>query len=105
MNYRPWEIIPSSAEEGWRGAPGWCWSRNVFFQCCTNHVKDDFQSPDHFTVFKPNDAHAESFEKLRSISIVFRRKHVIVTRAIKFDNDATFRTIEVDNIRTYSVLP
>jgi len=24
--------------------------------------------------------------------------------AIKFDNDATFRTIKVDNIRTYAVL-
>jgi hypothetical protein len=21
--------VPSSAEEGWREAPGWCWSRNL----------------------------------------------------------------------------
>ena len=21
--------VPSSAEEGWREAPGWCWSRNM----------------------------------------------------------------------------
>jgi hypothetical protein len=22
--------LPSSAEEGWREAPGWCWSNNNF---------------------------------------------------------------------------
>ena len=23
--------VPSSAEEGWREVPGWCWSRESFF--------------------------------------------------------------------------
>src|SRR6185369_13343385 len=27
--------LPSSAEEGWREAPGWCWSRDWFYG--TNH--------------------------------------------------------------------
>jgi hypothetical protein len=36
--------------------------------------------------------------------VSFQVEHVIVPGTIKFDNDATFRTIKVDNIRTYSVL-
>src|SRR5215813_2954247 len=83
---------------------GWCWSSVVFFQRGANRIENKFQILYHLTILKPYDAHSQIFEEYRSQSIAFRGKHVIVSRTVKFNNDATFWTIKVGNVRPNCVL-
>src|SRR5262245_26600025 len=55
--------------------------------------------------FKTDYLRAKLSEEFRPATIPFGSEQTGVEGTIKFDNDATFRTIKVDNIRTYTVLP
>jgi hypothetical protein len=56
-------------------------------------------------VLKPEYLGAKLSEEFRAAMVPFGSEQAGMDRAVKFDNDATFRTIKVDNIRTYAVLP
>jgi len=42
--------VPSSAEEGWRVAPGWCWSRNMMELDQHHPYLDSSVKREHFSV-------------------------------------------------------
>ena len=73
-------------------------------QCCPDdlhHVLPVFKD---LLVLKSEHLNVEAGKKPRPVVVSFCRKHACMCCTIEFDNDATFRTIKIDNIRTYAVL-
>jgi hypothetical protein len=70
----------------------------------TDGIEHEFHILKNKTIFKPDHANAEAIKVGCALLVVLKRQRVFVDCAIKFDNDATFRTIKVGNKRTYSML-
>jgi hypothetical protein len=65
-----------------------------------------FRILEHQTVFESENLHPVPFQQRSPLGIAFGglREDPVMCRAVEFDNDATFRTIKVDDIRTNTVL-
>jgi hypothetical protein len=84
-------------------------SRGRFLSSSSQYSADCFNHSlailKNIFVFKTEYLHAKLSEEFRAATIPFGGEQAGMEGTIKFDNDATFRTIKVDNIRTYAVLP
>ena len=68
---------------------------------CFEHALKVFKD---LSVLKSNNANFKSLHEPRSPIIPFYLERSCMPGPIQFDNDATFRTIKVGNVRTYPVL-
>jgi hypothetical protein len=86
--------FPSSTEEGSSIPQGEAYN-----------IKDVLEIFKDYPVLKSKNLNSMPHEESCTAVIPLHSEKVLVAFPIEFDNDATFRTIKVGNIRTYSVLP
>jgi hypothetical protein len=56
-------------------------------------------------ILKSEHLDSKFFQELCSSVVPLDSEQPRMYGPVQFDNDATFRTIKVDNVRTYTVLP
>jgi hypothetical protein len=82
-----------------RAQTGWS------FQTSFDRFQHVFQVSVDRLILKPDYADILLRKVTRPFRVILRSGLREMTGPIKFDNDATFRTIKVDNVRTYARLP
>jgi len=75
-----------------------------FLQRCSDALHDSFAVLKDLSIFEAKGLHSQVHEEFRSAVISFDTEQAVMNFPIEFDNDAAFRTIKVDNVRTYAVL-
>ena len=71
----------------------------------TDCVENIFEVFKDIFVLKPDNSYVKSLQELGSLLVSLRSCACHVRVTIQFDGEPIFRTIKVDNVRTYSVLP
>ena len=77
---------------------------SISIERSANRLENKLETIENHVILESQHLDSEFMQIFRTSSISLARKNPLMSGAIKFDNDATFRTIKVDNIRTYSVL-
>jgi len=79
-------------------------SREGWFQSRPNSIEDQFKVFKNKSIFKSNDPYVKSSQKFSSCFVGFGANPIHVVCAVQFNGNSEFRTIKVDNVRTYAVL-
>ena len=77
---------------------------SISIERSANRLENKLETIENRVILESQHLDSKFLQIFRTSSISLARKNPLMSGAIKFDNDATFRTIKVDNIRTYAVL-
>jgi hypothetical protein len=80
-------------------------SHEGWFQSRPYRIEHQFQALEDQSVLEPNHSHIQLSQKFISLRILFATDQSHMFCSVDFDGDAKLRTIKVDNVRTYTVLP
>jgi len=78
---------------------------SISIERSANRLENKLETIENRVILESQHLDSKFLQIFRTSSISLARKNPLMSGAIKFDNDATFRTIKVDNVRTYAVLP